>query len=100
MESEPIQQEKVPSNVQPEVEPMVTEGKEKQEEVGQETVLMEDKENIQVDVNKELRKESLSDNNASEEEPMPEQTKVKKLDDNEIDPLEAYMAGIARKFFA
>lgn len=49
----------------------------------------------QVDVNKELRKETQIENNVTEEEPLPEYIKAKrKLNDNEIDPLDAFMAGV------
>ena len=57
----------------------------------------ENKEISQVDVNKELRKETPKESQNAEEETPPKPLKTKKkLNDNEIDPLDAFMAKVSR----
>jgi ATP-dependent RNA helicase DDX46/PRP5 len=79
-------------------EPMAVNSEEKKEEVEQRSALIEEnKEFTQVGVNNEFRKEPPIEQSVSEEEPLPEYIKQKKqLDDNEIDPLDAFMAEVIR----
>lgn len=73
-----------------------TEGK--KEDVEQRNAPIEERKEItQVGVNNEFRKEPPTDNNANDDEPLPAYVKPKrKLDENEVDPLDAFMAEVAR----
>jgi len=87
-------------------EPMNIDSEEKKEEVEQKSILIgsalieEEIEFTQVGVNNELRKEPPNEHNVNEDEPLPEYIKSKKkLEDNEIDPLDAFMAGVIRNLY-